>query len=111
MTEERALTLQEVAEITGFSYSAIFDKRFAIGFRLPGSRRWRVWPSRLAELTAPRNNVTRLSLRVDGTEPCQSAKIKSPASGKLTSARRAAKELDALLKQATGKPHRNTMIG
>jgi len=111
MTEKRALTLQEVAEITGFSYSAIFDKRFAIGFRLPGSRRWRVWPSRLAELTAPRNNVTRLSLRVVEDTPCQSAKIKRPVSGKSISARQAARELDALLKQATGRPRRNTMIG
>lgn len=62
--DEKALTLQEVAAQMQMSYSAVYAKRHQIGFRLPGSRVWRVWPSRLAELTQPRYNVTRLSLRV-----------------------------------------------
>jgi len=106
--EERALTLQEAADRLRLAYSTVFAKREQIGFRLPGSRVWRIWPSRLAELTEKRSNVTRLSLRVGGVEECQSAKMKKPASGTLTSARQAARELDALLARPTERPRRNT---
>src|SRR5690606_11882529 len=64
--DEKALTLKEAADRLGLSYRTIFDKRQEIGFRLPGSRVWRVWPSRLAELTRPRNNAIRLSTPVTG---------------------------------------------
>ena len=106
--DEKALTLQEAADRLGLAYSTVFAKRHAIGFRLPGSRVWRVWPSRLAELSQPRYNVTRLSLRVGKEETCQSVKMKKPASGTLTSARRAEKELDALLGQRTNGQRRST---
>lgn len=106
---EKALTLQQAADQLGLSYSTVFAKREHIAFRLPGSRVWRVWPSQLASLTEKGSNVTRLSLRVDTEKPCQSAKIKKPASGTSISARQAAKELDALLERPTAKRHRNTM--
>ena len=44
---EQALTLQEAAKALNLSYSTVFGKRHSIGFRLPGSRVWRVWPSSL----------------------------------------------------------------
>lgn len=47
---EKALTLKEVAELLGLSYSTIFGHRHEIGFRLPGSRVWRVWPADLEKL-------------------------------------------------------------
>lgn len=107
---EDALTLYEVAKRLNLSYSTVFAQREQIGFRLPGSRLWRVWPSRLAELSAPRNNLTRLSLRVGKEDECQSAKMKKPASTKLTFARQAVKELDALLTQPIEKRRRSTTI-
>jgi hypothetical protein len=109
--QETAITLQEAADRLHLSYSTVFAHREKIGFRLPGSRVWRVWPSELAALTEKRSNLTRLHLRVGGETECQSAKIPTPASGGLTSARQAAKELDALLAQRTGKRRRNTTTG
>src|SRR5690625_2966489 len=107
---EKALTLKEVAEKMGLSYHTIFMKRHEIGFRLPGSRVWRVWPSTLEQLSKPRNNLIRLSLR--GQEAsCQSANIPSPKCGGSISARQAAKELDALLGQQTDKRRRNSTTG
>jgi len=48
MDDERALTLRQVAERCQLSYSTVFTIRHRVGFRLPGSRVWRVLPSRLA---------------------------------------------------------------
>jgi hypothetical protein len=110
MAEERALSLKQVAELTGFCYSTIFAKRKQIGFRLPGSRVWRVLPSQLAELMQPSNNQTQLSLRVDGENTCPSAKIPFPVSGSSISARQAAKELDALLAQRTAKRRKSDLV-
>ncbi|HDR8982155.1 TPA: hypothetical protein QDA89_001026 [Burkholderia vietnamiensis] len=109
--DETALTLHQVAERMQLSYSTIFAMRHQIGFRLPGSRVWRVWPSRLAALGEKRNNLARLSLRVGGENVCQSADVKAPEFGLSTSARQAAKELDGLLKQRTGVQRRNTTTG
>ncbi|ARL52220.1 hypothetical protein BOC51_11700 [Burkholderia pseudomallei] len=103
-----ALTLQQVADRLQLSYSTVFAMRHRVGFRLPGSRVWRVLPSRLAELCETKNNVTRLSMRVAGENQCPSAKIKIPGSGTSTSARQAAKELDALLKPRTERRLRST---
>ncbi|WP_241300568.1 hypothetical protein [Burkholderia stabilis] len=110
-TDETALTLQQVAERMQLSYSTVFSMRKQIGFRLPGSRVWRVWPSRLASISEKRNNLTRLSLRVGGENGCQSADVKVPGSGLSTSARQAAKELDDLLKQLKGGLRRSTTTG
>ncbi|WP_157650440.1 DNA-binding protein [Burkholderia ubonensis] len=109
--DETALTLQQAAERMQLPFSTVFSMRKQIGFRLPGSRLWRVWPSRLAGLTEKRNNLTRLSLRVGVEIGCQSADVKAPGSGLLTSARQAAKEFAALLKQRTGGQRRNTTTG
>ncbi|WP_186198968.1 DNA-binding protein [Burkholderia gladioli] len=87
MPDEIALTLQQVAERLQLSYSTVFAKRHQIGFRLPGSRVWRVLPSRLAELCQTAENRPRLPLRVGGEMKCPSAKIKNPVSGTSTSAR------------------------
>lgn len=105
---EMALTLQQVAERLQLSYGTVFAMRHQIGFRLPGSRVWRVWPEHLAEFSKKRNNLTRLSLRVGGENECPSAKTQIPVSGGLISARKASRELDALLAQPTVKRRRST---
>ncbi len=111
MTEGVALTLQQVADRLQLSYSTVFAMRQSIGFRMPGSRVWRVSPERLAELCKTNNNVTRLSLRVGGENECPSVKINVPVFGSLISARQAARELDDLLRQRTVKQPRNTTTG
>ena len=107
-SNETALTLQEAAARLNLSYSTVFAQRERIGFRLPGSRVWRVWPSRLAELGQKSNNLTRLAVRVGGVDECQSANTPIPASGGSIYARQAASELDVLLGQKTARPPRNT---
>ncbi len=104
---EIAISLREAARRLGLSYHTVFLKRHKIAFQLPGSRVWRVWPSTLAELSKPRNNLTRLALRVQEIS-CQSAKTPNRASGGSISDRQAAKELDALLAQSTKPPRRNS---
>ncbi len=111
MMNETALTLQEAADRLHLSYSTVFAARHKIGFRLPGSRVWRVWPSQLAALTEKRSNLTRLNLRVGEENECQSVETKGPASGKSTSGYRASRELDVLLARRTKKPPRNTTTG
>ncbi|WP_208452201.1 hypothetical protein [Burkholderia gladioli] len=106
--DETALTLQQVAERLQLSYGTVFAMRQKIGFRLPGSRVWRVWPSRLADLSEKRNNLTRLSLRVGGENGCQSTSEKARRSGTSISGRQAAKELDDLLKQLKDGRRRST---
>lgn len=108
MDDERALTLRQVAERCQLSYSTVFAMRHRIGFRLPGSRVWRVLPSRLAELCESPDNRPRLPLRVGGEMQCPSAKTNSPVSGTSTSARQAVKELDALLKPWSARRRRST---
>jgi len=111
MTEpEVAISLREAARRLGLSYQTIFERREQIGFRLPGSRVWRVWPSQLANLTQRRYNVTRLALRSDttGASECRYDSVK--VSGGSIYARQAASELDDLLAQVTEKPRRNTTI-
>ena len=56
--EEKAISLKEVAERLGVSYRTIFDRRTELGFRIPGSRVWRVWPSTLADFSRPRKSCT-----------------------------------------------------
>ncbi len=55
MSEEKAISLKEAADRLGVSYRTVFDQREKLGFRIPGSRIWRVWPSTLAEFSRPRN--------------------------------------------------------
>ena len=100
------MTLHEVAATLGLSYSTVFERRREIGFRLPGSRVWRVWPSSLVELGKRQYNVTRLVLRPDKETSCQSDSV--TVSGGSIYARQAAKELDALLGQKAGRQRRNT---
>lgn len=101
--DEKALTLKEAAEILGVSYHTVFARRHKLGFRLPGSRIWRIWPSQLAEYTRPRNNVFRLSLRDNDRSHTswQSENTRSQVSGGLTSLPQVEKELDALLELET----------
>ena len=109
--DETALTLQQVAERLQLSYGTVFAMRQKIGFRLPGSRVWRVWPSRLADLSEKRNNLTRLSLRVGGEQGCQSTNEKARMSGTSISGRQAEKEFDVLLKRLKDAQRRNTTTG
>ena len=91
MSVEKALTLKEVAELLGLSYHTIFEKRYQIGFRLPGSRVWRVWPADLEKLR-PQAPPPRPSITVrDYGAPLVHQPFRTPA------AREASKELDRLL--------------
>jgi len=107
MTDETAISLKEAARRLGVAYNTVFHRREQIGFRLPGCRKWLIWPSRLAELSQPRNNVVRLTLQGDtGEITCRSNSV--TASGGLIYARQAEKELDALLARPIGRKRRNT---
>jgi len=104
---ETAISLKEAARRLGVAYNTVFHRRQQIGFRLPGCRKWLIWPSRLAELSQPRNNVIRLALADDIKEPsCQSNS--ATALGGLMYARQAERELDALLARPIGGKRRNT---
>src|SRR5690606_19235068 len=104
--DEKALTLKQAAEVLGLSYQTVFARRREIGFRLPGCRKWCVWPSRLEEISRPRYNVTRIaSVGIDRSTSCQSDCV--TASGTSISARQAAKELDTLLARRTKSRRRN----
>jgi len=108
MNEETAISLKEAARRLGVSYQTVFHRRQQIGFRLPNCRKWLIWPSRLAELSQPRNNVIRLALHDDtGVSSCRSDSVTEP--GGLIYARQAEKELDALLARPPGRLRRNTM--
>ena len=107
--DEQALTLKEAAHRLNVSYQTVFAARQKIGFRLPGSRIWRVWPSRLASMSEQQYNVTRLVLRSDKERTCQSDS--AMGSGGSIYARQAASALDNLLGQKTKKQHKNTGIG
>jgi hypothetical protein len=112
MDSLECLSVQQVADLLHLSYATVYEKRKAMGFfRLPGSRVWRITRQRLAQLTETNENRPRLSLRVDGENACQSAKIKNPVSTSLTSARQAAKELDVLLKRPTARKLRSITTG
>ena len=108
--KEKALTLKEAAEILDVSYFTLFRRRHQIAFQVPGTNRWRIWPSELAAATRAGNNLKRLSLRVDQEKSWRSAKIKSQGYGGLISPHPVAKELDALLAQKTKKKRKSTTI-
>lgn len=104
---ETALTLQEAAKVLNLSYSTIFARRHEIGFRIPGSRLWRVWPATLANLSN-RSKLVPLSLRVVGVNECQSTNIPKVAPGGWISRHQTVKELDALLAQPTKRLRKNS---
>ena len=104
---EQALTLQEAAKALNLSYSTVFGKRHSIGFRLPGSRVWRVWPSSLANLSN-RSTLVPLSLRAVEENACLSSNTPSLENGGWTSRPQAVKELNDLLAQPTKRPRRNS---
>lgn len=106
---ETAISLQDAARRLGVSYQTVWQRRGDIAFRLPGSRIWRVWPSRLASLSERQYKVTRLTLRSDMEKSCRSDN--AAILGGSISARQAASELDDLLKPRTGAKRRNTTTG
>ncbi|MEQ4618328.1 MAG: hypothetical protein ABN482_09800 [Corticimicrobacter sp.] len=97
---EKAITLKETAQRLGLSYRTIFEKRHEIAFRLPGSREWRVWPSRLTELTKPRKNLpqkhTKKSPRIN---LCRLKFAPSQPSRTFKSKRHTAEEFNSILKK------------
>ena len=114
MTTEKALTLHEVAKITGLSYGTIYANRQKLeAFRINDTKNghWRVWPKSIDNLYKKRNNVIRIGLHADEELSCQSLKPQKVQIGKLTSARQAAKELGSLLAQRTSVKRRNITIG
>ena len=103
---ENAISLQQAAKILNLSYSSVFARRYEIGFRLPGSRVWRVWPSTLTNLSA-RSKLIPLSLRAAEDLKCQSISTQSLTNGGWTSQHQTVKELDDLLARVTGKPRKS----
>lgn len=114
MATEKALTLHEVAKITGYSYGTIFARKKELeAFRVTDKEgaHWRVWPSSLENLNKTRNNVICMKLQVDNDKEstsCQSTKEKDLTYGGLVSQRQAAAELGKLLAQRTKNKPRNT---
>lgn len=95
---EKALTLKEVAELLDLSYSTVFDKRYQIGFRLPGSRIWRVWPADLGKLR-PQVPEPRPLISAGDRTTIPSPTVKATR-------REAGKELDRLLAMRPPKRRR-----
>lgn len=109
----KALTLYEVAELTGFSYSTIFSRKNELNaFRVSNTKNghWRVWPESVENLYKKRKNVICMGSQVDnlGIEQCQSINHQTRRIGGFISSRQAAIELGALLAQRTGKRPSNT---
>ncbi|MEI6117652.1 MAG: hypothetical protein WCP99_24190, partial [Burkholderiales bacterium] len=102
---ENAISLQEAAAVLNLSYSTIFARRFEIGFRIPGSRIWRVWPSTLSNLSNQAKLIP-LSLRAVEEKVCQSSNTHCQALGGSISLPQAARELDALLARPTATPRK-----
>ena len=107
---ENAISLRQAATVLSLSYSTIFARRHEIGFRIPGSRIWRVWPSTLANLSS-RAKLIPLSLRAAQDTSCQSLGTLSQATGGWTSHHQTAKELDALLARPTAKRLKSCTTG
>lgn len=96
---EKALTLKEVAELLGLAYSTVFAKRHQIGFRLPGSRVWRVWPADLEKLRPQVSAPPPPAIYTPNFgSPVRRLSVRTPAA-----AREASKELDRLLAQRPGR--------
>lgn len=113
---EKALTLYEVAKLTGFSYSTIYARKAQLNaFRVCNAKNghWRIWPESVENLYKKRNNVTCMGLQVDntGNKSCQSIKQPTLPIGGFISSRQAAKELGDLLEQRIRKRRSNTTIG
>lgn len=104
---ECAISLKEAARRLGLSYGTVYQRRYELGFRLPGCRTWRVWPSRLEEISRPRPSVVRLEVT-----PGRGAAL--PPIGRVgfidpVRARQADKELDELLARApAGRRRKNS---
>lgn len=98
---DKALTIQQAADILGVHYQTIYSRRNELAFRLPNSRIWRIWQSTLENLGKKRNNVISLSLHAKDDKEikqCQSTNVQTPNIGRLISSVQVEKELDALLK-------------
>ncbi|MGV6989617.1 helix-turn-helix domain-containing protein [Testudinibacter sp. P80/BLE/0925] len=98
---EKALTINDVAEMLSLSYGTVYNHRYKWGFfKMEGSRIWRIYQSDLEKNRKKQNNVCRLEMQVGDKEnpKCRSTKHQV-VSGGLISERRAVRELDALLKQ------------
>lgn len=104
---DKALTLKEVADLLGLSYSTIFANRKKIGFRLPGSRVWRVWPADLEKLRP------QPSVRLETTLRGGAEYLPHKAAARFVDpmrARKAAKELDELLERESSKLRRKSSV-
>ncbi|CAM2158915.1 hypothetical protein PT2222_50009 [Paraburkholderia tropica] len=99
--DERALTLQEVADLLHVSRRTVYEHRDELGFFQVGSA-WRVWPEKLREATTnagaakPAREVEQLIERPNARQINASL-----------SARNAASELDKLLAQRAKKKRGN----
>ncbi|KAA6209288.1 DNA-binding protein [Avibacterium paragallinarum] len=97
---EETLTISEVASKLKMSYGAVYAHRFHWGFfQMEGSRVWRVSKTTLDQKRQKTHNVCRLDDQVGDKEKlCRSEKMNS-VYGRSILPHRAARELDALLKQ------------
>ncbi|MEQ0776163.1 helix-turn-helix domain-containing protein [Paraburkholderia tropica] len=98
MQPERALTLQEAADLLHVSRRTVYDHRDELGFFQVGSA-WRVWPEKLREATKSGGEKPK-------QEPAERLfETKQSLSNVSMSARDAEIELDKLLAQRR-RPHR-----
>ncbi|WP_431226798.1 hypothetical protein [Burkholderia contaminans] len=104
-TTARALGLQDAADLLNVSYSTVFANRRAMGFFQVG-RQWRIWEETLREELERRTKKP--SSKRPSIDPRLPADRIPPVRPHIlsASARHARKELDALLKPATGRRRR-----
>lgn len=103
---EQAISLKEAAKRLGLSYQTVWERRHQIAFRLAGCRVWRVWPSKLIELT---QSSPKVSYQVQLAEDKGSQALRTVAKSMLPVTRsqlEAEKELDALLARHSTKNKR-----
>ena len=107
---EKIMSIQQAADYLGVCYQTIFEKRHALGYQLPGGRKWFIPASALVNLSQKRNNVFRLSLQVErnGKNLCRSTRTKDPQSGGFLYQDQTDRELDDLLAQPTKRQHKST---
>ncbi|WP_439239100.1 MULTISPECIES: helix-turn-helix domain-containing protein [Lonepinella] len=102
---EKALSIQEVADLLNVSYITVYAHRLKWGFfQMEGSRMWRVFRSDLENNRKKQNNSSRLCVQI-GDSPMENKLCRSEKTntvfGKLTLPHHSANDFDVLVKRLT----------
>ncbi|MDC6127811.1 hypothetical protein PPH41_07450 [Burkholderia gladioli] len=104
----KALSLQEAADLLGVSYSFIYPRRRDLGFFKLGGV-WRVWPEILKERAAGYNSDR--PARTENEEQMECRSESAAASTISTCDRQVEKEYAALVGRPTGRKLRSITTG